>query len=78
MIECDIAHRRSVAVLCMLHKIRCNQMHLLNDALPRPYVLGGLHAVPWSHIGILMRLAAEHRSTAGLFFPLSVALERSC
>ena len=36
--ECDIAHRRSVAVLCMLHKIRCNPMHPLNDALPVPYV----------------------------------------
>ena len=30
----------------------------------------GLHAVPWSHIGILMRrLAAEPRSTAELLFP---------
>ena len=29
----------------------------------------GLHAVLWSHIGILMRrLAAEPRSTAGLLF----------
>ena len=29
----------------------------------------GLHAVLWSHIGTLMhRLAAEHRSTAGLLF----------
>ena len=29
-----------------------------------------LHAVPWSHIDILMRhLAAEPRSTAGLLFP---------
>ena len=36
--ECDIAHRRSVAVLCMLYKIRCNLMHPLNDALPGPYV----------------------------------------
>ena len=36
--ECDIAHRRSVAVLCILYKIRCNPMHLLNDALPGPYV----------------------------------------
>ena len=36
--ECDIAHRRSVAVLCMLHKIRCNPMHPLNGALPGPYV----------------------------------------
>ena len=30
----------------------------------------GLHAMPWSHIGILMlRLAAEPHSTAGLLFP---------
>ena len=36
--ECDIAHRRSVAVLCMLYKSRCNTMHPLNDALPGPYV----------------------------------------
>ena len=34
----DISHRRSVAVLCMLYKIRCNSMHPLNDALPVPYV----------------------------------------
>ena len=34
--ECDIAHRRSVTVLCMLYKIRCNPMHSLNDALPGP------------------------------------------
>ena len=36
--ESDIAHRRSVAVLCMLYKIRCDPMHPLNDALPGPYV----------------------------------------
>ena len=36
--ECDIAHRRSVAVLCMLYKIRCNPKHPLNGALPGPYV----------------------------------------
>ena len=36
--ECDITHRRSVAVLCMLFKIRCNPRHQLNDALPGPYV----------------------------------------
>ena len=35
--ECDIAHRRSVAVLCMLYKIRCNPLHTLNGALPGPY-----------------------------------------
>ena len=38
VIECDIAHRRSVAVRCMLYKIRCNPMHPLNDALPGLYV----------------------------------------
>ena len=35
---CNIAHRQSVAVLCILFKIRCNPMHLLNGALPEPYV----------------------------------------
>ena len=35
--ECDLAHRRSVAVLRMLYKIRCNSMHPLY-ALPVPYV----------------------------------------
>ena len=36
--ECDIAHHRSVAVLYMLDKIRCNPMHPLNGAFPGPYV----------------------------------------
>ena len=59
----------SVAVLCVLYKIRCEDMHPLNGALPEPYVPVRLHAVLWSHIGTLMhRLAAEPRSTAGLLF----------
>ena len=36
--ECDLAHRRSVTVLCMLYTIRCNPMHPLYGALPVPYV----------------------------------------
>ena len=36
--ECDIAYHRSVAVLCMLYKIRCNPTHLLNDALSEQYM----------------------------------------
>ena len=36
--DCDLAHRHSVAVLCMLYKIRCNPMHPLCGALPVPYV----------------------------------------
>ena len=35
--ECDLAHRRSGAVLCML-KIRCNPLHHLYGSLPVPYV----------------------------------------
>ena len=36
--ECDVAHRQSVAVLCILYKIRCNPMHPPYGALPVPYV----------------------------------------
>ena len=36
--ECDLAHRRSVAVLCMLYNIRCNSMHPHYGALPVPDV----------------------------------------
>ena len=36
--ECDLAHRRSASVLCMLYNIRCNPMHTLYGALPVPYV----------------------------------------
>ena len=36
--ECDITQCRSVAVLYLLYKIRCNQIHPLNRVLPGPYV----------------------------------------
>ena len=62
--ECDLVHRRSVAVLCMFYKIRCDLMHPLYGALPVPFV------PVRSHIGTLMRLlAAEPHSVAGLLFP---------
>ena len=77
--ECDIAHRRSVAVLCMLYKIMCNPMHPLNDALPGSYVpvlvtRGALVARRYTYAPP----GEEPRSTAGLLFPPSVPLERSC
>ena len=37
MFECGLAHRRSVAVICMLYKTRCNPMDPLYGALPVPY-----------------------------------------
>ena len=53
--ECDLAHRRSVAVLCMLYKIRCNPMHPLYGALPVPYVkVRVTHRFTYAHISELM------------------------
>ena len=63
--EYDIAHRRSVAVLCMLYKIRCNQMHPLIGALTRPYVpVRGTRGALVAHRYTMRRLAAEPRSNA--------------
>ena len=38
VLNCDLFHRLSVAVLCMLYKIRCNPKHPLCGVLPVPYV----------------------------------------
>ena len=37
-LECNIAHRRSVAAISMLYRIRCNSEHHLYGDLPVPYV----------------------------------------
>ena len=67
--ESDLAHRRSVAVLCILYKIWCNPKHPLYGALPVPYVPVCVTR-ELSHIGKPMRLlAAEPSSIAGLLFP---------
>ena len=34
VLDCNLIHRRSVAVLCMLFKIKSNPMHPLSGALP--------------------------------------------
>ena len=73
--ECDIAHRRSVEVLCMLYKIRCNPMHPLNDALPGPYVpapvtSGALVAHRHTYAPPCCRISQYRRS----FVPLSASL----
>ena len=36
--DCNIAHRPSVAVLCVLYKTRLNPMHPLYGTLPEPCV----------------------------------------
>ena len=46
--EHNIADHKSVAVICMLYKIRCNPMHPFHGALLVPNV-----PLLWLYIGIL-------------------------
>ena len=62
--EFNIAHRRSVAILCMLYKIR-------SQYVPGCYLVCqcGLHAVQTYSYSIIIRfLAADPRSTTGPLF----------
>ena len=73
--ECDLVHRRSVAVLCMLYKIRCNPMHPLYEFLPASYV--PVRVTPGAVIAHLYNYApprcrtSQYRRT---FISLSVSL----
>ena len=73
--KCDISQRRSVAVLCMLYKIRCNLVHPLNGALPGPYVpvrvtRGALVAHRYTYAPPRCRTLQYSRT----FIPFSVSL----
>ena len=75
LFECDIAHHRFVAVLCMLYKIRYNPMNPLNGDLPRPYVAvritrGALVAHRYTYAPPRCRTSQYHRT----FVLLSVSL----
>ena len=72
MFKCDLAHRRSVAVLCMLYKIRCNPMHPLYGALPVPVrvTCGAVIAHRYTYAPPRCR-TLQYRRT---FIPLSVFL----
>ena len=77
---CDIVHTRSVAVLCMLYKIRCNPMHLSNGALPGLYVpvrvtRGALVSYRYTYAPPRCRTSQYSRTfipfSVSLWFPLS-------
>ena len=75
VLNCDLCHRRSMAVLCMLYKIRCNPKHPLCGALPVPYVpvrvtRGALIAHRYTFAPPRCR-TSQHRRT---FILLSVSL----
>ena len=75
VINSNLSHSRSVAVLCMLYKIRCNPMHPLCGALPVPYVpvrvtRGALIVHRYIYVPPRCR-TSQYRRT---FIPLSVYL----
>ena len=73
--ECDIAHRRSVAVLCMLYKIRCTDIHPLNGALSGPYVpVRVTRGALVTHRYTYARPRCRTSQYSMTFIPLSVSL----
>ena len=83
MFACDIDHRRSVAVLCMLYRIKCNPMHPLNDALPEPYALVRItRGDQVTHRYTYAPPHSETRSSAGILFssqcPSGMILHTPC
>ena len=73
--NCNISHRRSVAVLCMLYKIGCNPKHPLCGSLPVLYVLirvtrGALIAHRYTYVPLRCRISQYRRT----LIPLSVSL----
>ena len=80
--ECDIAHSRSVAVLCLLYKIRYNPTYPLNGALPGSYMpvlvtLGALVAHRYTYAPPRCR-TSQHGIRQDFCSPVSLPLERSC
>ena len=75
VLDCNLAHRRSVAELCMLFKIKSYSMRPLSTALPLPYVAvrvtrGALVAHRYSFAPPHCR-TSQYRRT---FVPLLVSL----
>ena len=75
--ECDIAHRRSVSVLCMLYKISCNPMLPLNGALPD--ASAGYTRCSGRTSVHLCTVSLQNLTVQQDFYsPLGVPLERCC
>ena len=75
VLECNHAHRRSVAVLCMLSKIMSNPMHPLSCSLPLSYVptrVTHFALVDHRHSFAPPRCRTHYRSRT--FVPLSVSI----
>ena len=71
VLECDLSHRRSVSVLCMLYKIGCNPVHPLCGALHVPYVPVRVTCGAVDRTSVHLCASSLYRRT---FIPLSVSL----
>ena len=79
--ECDISHLRSVAVLCMLYKLRYNPMHPLYGVLRSTCALGASagYTLLFGRTTLdlcafsLQNLVVPH----DFYFPLIVTVERA-
>ena len=70
-----LCNRRSVVVLYMLYKIRCNQMHPLYGAIPEPYVLVRVtHSAAIPHQYTYMSPRCRTSQYPRTVIPLSVSL----
>ena len=75
VLNCDLSHRRSVAVLCMLYKIRCNPKHPLCGTLPVPYVpVRVTHGAFIAHQYTFAPPRCRTSQYCRTFIPLSVSL----
>ena len=75
VLNSNLSHRRSVAVLCMLYKIRCYPMHPLCGSLPVPYVpVLVTHGTLISHRYTYAPLSRRTSQYCRTFIPLSVSL----
>ena len=75
VLNCDLSHHQSVAVLCMLYKIRCNPKHPLCGALPVPYVpVRVTHGAFITHRYTFAPPRCRTSQYRRTFIPLSVSL----
>ena len=77
--ECDTSHRRTVAVLCILYKIRCNPVHPLNGALPGLCASAGYTQCSGRTPVYLCTASMQNLAVQQDFYSLpGIPLERSC
>ena len=78
VLECNLAHRRSVAELCMLFKIKSNPMHHFSGALPLPYVPAPvIRGALVAHRHSFSPRCKDFSLSQNPCAPLGVSLERS-